>query len=445
VTDDDGGVASVTSAIEVSNADPTVVITGMPEMAVEGTEITLSSEVADAGAADTHELAWEVTKDGEAYVSGEGESLTFTPDDNGSYEVTLSVTDDDGGAASVTSAIEVSNADPTAVITGMPETAVEGTEITLSSEVADAGAADTHELTWEVTKDGEAYASGEGESLTFTPDDNGSYEITLSVTDGDGGLGTAAATIVVENVAPTLTEVAISSLSAEKEVTGSFVDPGRADTFQLQVNWGDGAVDTFEYPAGTTSFHETHDYANGGVYMVELTLSDDDQGVDSMAQTSLVTGASLRDGVLQVVGTAGNDIVHVSEAGGERLLLVADFLSDPWHLRSYAREDVQRIDAIMADGDDLAIVTNDLTIPAVLDGGQGRDILVGGSGDDMLIGGDDADLLLGGAGEDMLSGGPGLNSTADNSPQDTLLGEFKSYKFTDQALLSFLGESEGWG
>ena len=79
-------------------------ITGLPEAAVEGTEITLGSEVSDAGAADTHTLSWNVTKDGANYAYAECDSLSFTPDDNGTYEVTLNVTDDDGGATGTTAA-----------------------------------------------------------------------------------------------------------------------------------------------------------------------------------------------------------------------------------------------------------------------------------------------------------------------------------------------------
>ena len=438
-TDDDGGSSSTSSVIEVSNVAPTAAITGVPEAAVEGSQITLGSELSDPGAADTHTLAWQVTRGGEVYGSGEGESFAFTPDDNGTYEVTLSATDDDGGSSSTSSVIEVSNAAPTAAITGLPEAAVEGSQITLGSELSDPGAADTHTLAWQVTRGGEVYGSGEGESFAFTPDDNGTYEVTLTATDDDGGLGSTTSVIEVGNAAPQLGDVVISSLSAEKQVSGSIADAGPGDTFQLQVAWGDGAIDTFEYPAGTTGFQESHVYAGGGIYTVELTLSDDDGGVDSLVQTSLVTGASLRDGVLQIVGTEGDDVVHLSQIC-DRLFLMADFLSDPWHLQSYSLDEIDRVHAVLADGEDLAVVSCPVNIPAVLDGGPGSDILIGGAGNDVLIGGDAADLLLGGRGENLLSGGPGLNSTAAVSPRDTLLGEFTVHRRADQALLAFLDE-----
>jgi Ca2+-binding RTX toxin-like protein len=174
--------------------------------------------------------------------------------------------------------------------------------------------------------------------------------------------------------------------------------------------------------------------------MVEMSLSDDDEGVDTVAQTSLVTGVRLHDGVLQIVGTDTDDLVHVRRIWGNRLLVMADFLPDPWHSRTYSNDEIQSIDAIMADGDDLAMVSRNVRIPAVLEGGPGHDILAGGRGDDVLIGGDDADLLLGGPGADYLSGGPGLNSTAHNTPRDTLSGEFTTHRFWGRALLSFLAD-----
>jgi PKD repeat protein len=452
VTDDDGGTSSATSVIGVSNVDPKAAILGVPEAAAEGSEITLTGGVEDAGKADTHTLAWEVTKDGEAYASGEGGTLSFTPDDNGVYEVTLTATDDDGGAGSATSVIEVSNVDPKAAIHGMPEEATEGSdfampeiategsEITLTAEVADAGKADTHTLAWEVTKDGEAYASGEGESLSFTPDDNGVYEVTLTATDDDGGIGSSSAIVTVENAAPELSDVEFSEFSSLKEVSGAIADAGRADSFQLQVSWGDGTVETFEYVAGTASFQETHQYEEGGIYQVELTLSDDDGGVDSTAQESFVTGARLHDGVLQIVGTPADDMVHVGKLGRSRLLVMADFLPDPWHMKTFAAGEVEQIDAVLAGGDDLAVVSRRVHAPAVLDGGAGSDILAGGSGDDVLIGGAEADLLFGGPGADLLSDDSGRNITARNSPQDTLKGEFNTYRRVDRALLSFLSD-----
>ena len=80
-----------------------------------------------------------------------------------------------------------------------PASSPEGTSISLTGTVTDPGSADTHTYAWSVTKNGVAYASGSSGSFSFNPDDDGSYVVTLVVTDDDGGTGIDAKTIAVTN------------------------------------------------------------------------------------------------------------------------------------------------------------------------------------------------------------------------------------------------------
>jgi len=65
----------------------------------------------------------------------------FEFDDNGSYVVSLTATDDDGGVSdTATATIDVTNVAPAAAINDAPTTSPEGTPISLSSSVTDAGA-----------------------------------------------------------------------------------------------------------------------------------------------------------------------------------------------------------------------------------------------------------------------------------------------------------------
>src|SRR5262245_12785684 len=70
-----------------------VTIGGTPATSPEGTAITLTSTT-DATAPT---FAWSVAKDGEStpFATGAGSSLSFTPDDNGSYVASLTVTETD--------------------------------------------------------------------------------------------------------------------------------------------------------------------------------------------------------------------------------------------------------------------------------------------------------------------------------------------------------------
>jgi hypothetical protein len=71
-------------------------------------------------------------------------------------------------------------------------------------------------------------------------------------------------------------------------LTGIITDPGILDTFTLTVDWGDGSpTETIGYPAGTTSFSETHQYLDDNIYTITLTIEDNDLG--SSSETTTVT------------------------------------------------------------------------------------------------------------------------------------------------------------
>jgi PKD repeat protein len=443
VADDAGEAAAAQSVIEVTNVDPQGTIHGVPESADEGTEIAFDAVVTDPGTADTHTIAWQVTKDGEDYQSGSGESFALTPDDNGLYEVSLTVTDDDGGTSRTTSAIEVANVAPEATIADAPELVDEGTAVTVSGLVADSGSADTHTFDWHVSKNGEAYLSASGESLEFTPDDNGIYDVELTVTDDDGASGVVASQIDVENVAPQLSEVAGTPWLAEGEsyaVSGNISDPGTADSFELAVDWGDGAAETFSYPAGTTGFNEAHQYASGGIYTVGLTLADDDLASAGASEVASVSGVGVHDGVLQVVGTQQSDIVFVDRIEGDQFLVVADFLHEASRSRSVDAAGINQIEIYLADGNDLAVVSDNVDTSALIDGGAGNDLIQGGRGDDVLLGGDGHDLLSGNSGRDLLVGGLGVDYLLGNLADDVVIGGTTNDNVNDQALLTMMDD-----
>ncbi len=87
------------------------------------------------------------------------------------------------------------------------------------------------------------------------------------------------------NAAPVLSNVAVTTPISENgsaALTGNISDADAGDSFTLTVNWGDGsAPQTFNYPAGSTSFSETHQYLDDNPtatpsdnYTISLTLSD---------------------------------------------------------------------------------------------------------------------------------------------------------------------------
>ena len=117
--------------------------------------------------------------------------------------------------------------------------------------------------------------------------DNGSYTVTVCVSDDDGAEGCDYLTVTVENVAPTATANGnVIDENDQATVSGTITDPGIQDSFTVMIDWGEGTPETFAYPAGTTSYNKQHQYlddnptgTSSDVYKIDVTVTDDDRGV----------------------------------------------------------------------------------------------------------------------------------------------------------------------
>jgi Ca2+-binding RTX toxin-like protein len=194
-------------------------------------------------------------------------------------------------------------------------------------------------------------------------------------------------------------------------MNASITDADAGDSHTAVIDWGDGTISAGTVAGGNVS--GSHAYATGGFYTITLTVTDSQSASDSATTTAVITGVGLHDGELQIVGTAGRDIVAVVPHGRRNVTVVAGYLPSP-HMRTFKLADVQRIRAATGGGDDSISVSSEVALPAMLDGGAGNDrisagggpsVLLGGPGDDRLHGGRKRNVLIGGAGKDVLIGG----------------------------------------
>jgi len=183
---------------------------------------------------------------------------------------------------------------------GADQTANEGAVVSLApATFNDPGTLDTHTATidW---GDGTTVTVGVVSESPFGPPgstggangtvsgshvyaDNGTYTVTLTVTDDDGGAGQDTLTVSVANVNPTAVEAGSNRTVNVGEAVifaGSFTDPG-ADTHAIAWNFGDGAT-----AAG--SLTPTHTFTAPGTFTVRLTVTDDDGGSGSDTLTVTV-------------------------------------------------------------------------------------------------------------------------------------------------------------
>src|SRR5205085_6428180 len=104
--------------------------------------------------------------------------------------------------------------------------------ISVSGNFSDPGA-DTFTKNWHVVaSNGHVVADGSGSSFSFTGLDDGTYSVTYTVTDDDGGVGSDSMVVTVLNVAPTVDGGSDKTVNEGTAVSFSAVgsDVGTLDT-----------------------------------------------------------------------------------------------------------------------------------------------------------------------------------------------------------------------
>jgi len=201
---------------------------------------------------------------------------------------TIVITADDGQGFTMTTSftLDVTPVAPTATILSDPLSVPEGSPVPFTGGGTTPSAADAAslKLDWSVTKNGSPYSSGSGSSFSFTPDDDGTYDVTFKMTDNGGLSNSQSMTVTATNVAPVVTSVSVAGsvplvTTAEETLTftGSFTDADKGDAYNITWNFGEGA-----HASGKLV---THAYAAAGTYNVTFQVSDGEGGVGSATRS----------------------------------------------------------------------------------------------------------------------------------------------------------------
>jgi PKD repeat protein len=216
ITADDGHglTASTSFTLDVVPVDPIAqILSDPPSITVpEGTNVPFSGAATSPASEDTSagfKYAWTVTDNGATYASGSGASFSFVPKDDGSYLVTFTATDDGGMSGATSMTVIATNVAPTAAITGVVATAPLVTTafetLNFSGHFTDADTADNYTITWSFG-DG---SSATGLNVSHAYSLPGTYTVKFQVSDGEGGVGQATTTVIVQT-----TQQALDSIEA---------------------------------------------------------------------------------------------------------------------------------------------------------------------------------------------------------------------------------------
>ena len=311
----------------------------------EGSDITFDGTGSTAGgdAGDALSYAWDLDNDG-AYDDSTSATPTWAFGDNGAHTVGLQVSNASGYTDTTSVSFNTTNVVPTVTVdladlAGMEENDTR----TVAATFSDPGWQDTYSGNVDlgtsyrpdvnpavaVTTQG---AKGPGDSGGATADqgtataqvtygDNGTYTVTVDVTDDDSGTGSDDAQATVANVDPTSVidtsgeqvydGVSAFILEAGEDLTvpASSEDPG-SDDLTFVWDW-DGALNG-ETPDEQTSLNDagvgpdpalspsihprnvsleaTHAYSDACAYDLDVTVTDDDLGSGSDSAVVLITG-----------------------------------------------------------------------------------------------------------------------------------------------------------
>ncbi|MGO2313877.1 MAG: PKD domain-containing protein [Brachybacterium tyrofermentans] len=222
VLDSNGLSSTTTQRIDVTGPNSAPI--AVASTTANGLTVTADGSGSSDPDGEIAGYAWD-WGDGETSA---GQIVSHAYAEAGDYTVTLTVTDDQDGTAEVTKLVSVVHADPTAQFDA--SSSARTVDVDAGGSVAVDGATLSYEWDW---GDGTATSAGQNASHVYTED--GSYEITLTVTDSLGSTHSTTQSVSVTE------QVFVGSDAFERTVSNGWgaADVGGAWT---SSGWNSGTV-----------------------------------------------------------------------------------------------------------------------------------------------------------------------------------------------------------
>lgn len=393
VADGEGAASVIDREVAVTNLPP-VAAAGRDDSVDEGTAYTFQGSATDAGAQDVLTYTWQFG----GFGSDSGVNLTgpqFTFFNNNRVNVDLTVDDGDGGSDTDRVRITVNNVPPT-VNLGNDRTIIQGTPFSFASSVTDPGDSDTNDerldYVWDVTCDNVLFP-GCTTGFEFVGDSQGrrleevsilfsvpaTYQLTLTVTDKDGGSGTDTINIDVQNEVPLVTvevdEVVIDE-GDEVALLATAIDVG-LDALRVNIDFDDGTTETINNhaPDGNGDYPDItsrHTYAQEGDYTIEVEAFDTDLARGNASVAVRVNNVAPQIVLDDVVGQEGVDLnitAQVTDPGDDTLVYTwtfgdgqGDVTDEASTTHQYAQDGEYNLTLSVNDGTETSVAQAVVTI-----------------------------------------------------------------------------------
>jgi hypothetical protein len=293
-------------------------------------------------------------------------------------------------------------------------------------------------------------------SGNHTYDEEGTYTVSVTITDVGGSSITASSTASVAVFAPTagLSGPGLGVPGQPLTFTFTATHPSQADTqagFIYNVNWGDGTaqapdIQTIARTAGNgAGVAADHVYTTPGAYTVSVTATEDGGSVSpAVSQAISVQQVVMEGNSLAVGGTLGNDTISLTPAdttgditvnlNGTTTFNGVTTFTPTDHILVYGQSGNDTIQLVSSK---IAGTTYYITVPAfIYGGGTGHEIfsVAGSTANNVVIGGGGTNQITGGLGRDLLIAGLGASKLFAGSAGDILIGGWTDYDLTSTAM-----------
>lgn len=295
VTDDVANSDSISRLVSVANMPPLVNFSWYPLSPTGIDTITFIDNSSDSDG-DLVNWTWSF---GDGNVSY-GSNVTHSYDTNGTYVIILTVTDDDGDYTSKNISLEIINAPPIIAFEYSPLEPTTADNITFIDESVDTDG-DIVNWTWSFGDGSTGYVSSPEHRYI----DNGTYIVTLTITDNTNNSASANINITVLNEPP-YPEYTFSPSNPTTVNIVTFTDQS-IDIDGTIISWfwefGDGKNSTNPNP--------THIFPQHGTFLVNLTIIDDD-GAENTVRKDIIIRNTPPDADFNYLPKNPTDIDEIS-------------------------------------------------------------------------------------------------------------------------------------